>query len=167
MFTLFLFFIYFCYLIEPMIQTITQNKKATFDYDIIETWEAWIVLKWYEVKAIREGKVNLKGTFVSIVNNEAYLVWCHISPIASIAKNIIDPKPQRKLFLHRKVIDYVTWKIKEPGKTLVPLEIYFSGSLIKVKIALVEWRKKHNKKQLLKERSMDKEAKVAMKKVFS
>lgn len=143
---------------------ITKNKKATFDYEILESWEAWLLLKWYEVKALRQGKANLKGSFVSIQGGEAYLTGCHISPISSVAKSVLDPKPPRKIFLHKKVLSYLAWKIKEPGKTLVPLELYFSWSLAKLKVALVEWRKKHNKKQLLKERSMDREAKIAMKK---
>lgn len=144
------------------IQLISKNKKALFDYEVIESWEAGIVLKWHEVKALRKGNINLKGSFISIQNGELYLMNCHISPISSIAKSVIDSKPQRKLLIHKKVIPYLIGKIKEAGNTLVPIEIYFKGSLIKVRFALASGRKKYDKKQLLKERSMDREAKMMM-----
>ena len=145
--------------------SIITNKKAFFDYTILENWEAGIKLLGFEVKALRQWKVNLKGAFVGIQNGNIYLKWCNISPPWSIAKSVLDPKVERQLFVHRKTIDYLFAKIKEPGKTIVPLEIYFSGSLIKVKIALVQGKKQHDKKQKLKEKAMDKQAKIQMKSI--
>ncbi len=147
-----------------MQKLITKNKKAYFDYEILHTWEAWIELKWYELKALRDGKVNLRGSFIGIQNNELYLKWCHISLLPSLPKNVIDTKRERKLFIHKKEIFFLSSKIKEAWKTIIPLELYFSGNLVKIKIALAQGKKKYDKKQALKERSMDKEAKMQIKK---
>lgn len=146
-----------------MYTLIAKNKKAYFDYEILETWEAWIELKGYEVKSLRGGKINLKGSYISFVSGAPVIKWCHISPLPSLPRNIIDPKRDRKIFLHKKTIFYLSSKTKEAWKTIIPLELYFSWSLIKVKIWLAIWRKTYDKKQVLKERSMDKEAKQQMK----
>lgn len=142
---------------------IAKNKKAYFDYEILETWEAWIELKGYEVKSLRGGKINLKGSYISFLSGTPVIKWCHISLLPSLPGNIIDPKRDRKIFLHKKTIFYLSSKMKEAGKTIIPLELYFSWSLIKVKVWLAVWRKTYDKKQVLKERSMDKEAKQQMK----
>ncbi len=146
-------------------QVLAQNKKALFDYEIVENFEAWIQLFWYEVKAVREGKVNLKWSYVSLLNGQAVLKWCHISPLSSLPnKGLIEPKRERLLLLHKKSIQSLWGKVLEAGKSLLPIEVYLAGSLIKVRIGLGIGRKKYDKKQLLKERSMDKEAKMQMKK---
>lgn len=142
---------------------ITKNKKAYFDYEILESWEAWIELKWFEVKSLREGKVNLKWSYISFLWWVPVIKWCHISLLPCLIKNTIDPKRDRKIFLHKKTIFYLSSKIKEAWKTAIPLELYFSWSLIKLKVWLAIGRKKFDKKQLLKERTMDKEAKIQMK----
>lgn len=142
---------------------IAKNKKAYFDYEILETWEAWIELKGYEVKSLRGWKINLKGSYISFLSGTPVIKWCHISLLSSLPGNIIDPKRDRKIFLHKKTIFYLSSKTKEAGKTIIPLELYFSWSLIKVKVWLAIWRKTYDKKQVLKERSMDKEAKQQMK----
>ncbi|NUJ98278.1 SsrA-binding protein SmpB [Candidatus Gracilibacteria bacterium] len=147
-----------------MQRLITKNKKAYFDYEILTPFEAGIELKGYEVKALKDGKVNLKGSFISIQNNDLLLKGCHISPLSSLPKNTIESKRERKLFIHKKDIFFLSSKIKEAGKTIIPLEMYFSGNLIKLKIALVQGKKKYDKKQTLKERSMDMEARIQMKK---
>ncbi len=144
---------------------ITKNKKAYFDYEIIKTFEAWIELKWYEVKSIRAWQVNLKWSYVSCINGELYIKQMHISAWKALAnRENIDVFRDRKIFLHKKDIVYLCQKLKESGFSIVPLELYFKGSLIKVKVWLVKWRKAYQKKQVLKERAMDKQAKIAMKK---
>lgn len=150
-----------------MQKIVAKNKKAYFDYEILESWEAWIELKWYEVKSVRDGKVNLKWSYISLLWNIPMLKWMHISPLSSIPKSTIDSARDRKIFLHKKSLIYLSSKVKETWKSLIPLEIYFSWSLIKVKVWLAEWRKKYDKKQVLKERSMDKEAKMQMKKIYN
>lgn len=146
---------------------ITKNKKAYFDYDIIETWEAWIELKWYETKSIRSWHVNLKWAFLSVINWELFIKNMHITVWKALPnKDSIDTFRQRKIFLHKKNILYLREKSKEAGFSIIPLELYFSWSLIKLKVWLAKWRKAYQKKQVLKERTMDKEAKIAMKKYF-
>ena len=146
---------------------IAENKKAKFDYEILDSYEAWIELKWYEVKAIRAWNVNLKWSYVSFLGNEAVIKNMHIWFFGnSIPRNLIDPKRDRKIFLHKKTIFYLMWKSKEAWKTIIPFEIYGLWNLIKVKICLCQWRKKYNKKQLLKERTLEKEAKIKLKKFY-
>ena len=144
---------------------ITKNKKAYFDYEIIHTWEAWIELKWYETKSIRNWYVNLKWSFIVVINNELYIKWMHISAWSSLSnKWSIETDIERKIFLHKKTIIYLNWKSRESGYSIIPLELYFVWSLIKLRVWLAKWKKAYQKKQLLKERTMDRESKLAMKK---
>lgn len=144
---------------------ITKNKKAYFDYEIIDTWEAWIELRWYETKSIRNGHVNLKWAFIVVVNNELYIKWMHVSAWKALSsRETVETERERKIFLHKKTITYLAWKSREAWYSIIPLELYFVGSLIKLRVWLAKWKKAYQKKQILKERSMDKEAKVAMKK---
>lgn len=144
---------------------ITKNKKAYFDYEILDNWEAWIELKWYETKSIRNWYVNLKWAYIIALNKELYIKWMHISTWKTLSnQKSIENERERKVFLQRKTIDYLIWKIKEGWNTIIPLELYFSWSLIKLKVWLAKWRKAYQKKQVLKERTMDKEAKIAMSK---
>ena len=144
---------------------ITKNKKAYFDYEVVDSWEAWIELKWYETKSIRAWHVNLKWAFLSVINKELYIKWMHISAWKALAnrQNVVTDR-ERKVFLHRKTIDYLSVKSKESGFSIIPLELYFKWSLIKLKVWLAKWKKAYQKKQLLKERTLDKEAKMAMSK---
>lgn len=147
--------------------TITKNKKAYFDYEILDSFEAGIELRWHEVKSIRAWNVNLKWSYVSFVSGEALIKWMHIWVLKnSTSKALIDPLRERKVFLHRKTINMLIWKSKEAWKTVIPLEIYTSWNLLKVKIWLCQWRKKYDKKQLLKERTLEKEANIIMKKLY-
>lgn len=144
---------------------ITKNKKAFFDYEIADTWEAWIELRWYEVKSIRNWHVNLKGAFIVSINNELYIKWMHVSAWKSLVnKNSVETERLRKIFLQRKTILYLIWKSKESGFSIIPLELYFVWSLIKLRVWLAKWRKAYQKRQVLKERTMDKEAKMQLKK---
>lgn len=147
------------------IKLISKNKKAYFDYEILDSYEAGIELMWYEVKSIRAWNVNLKWAYISFLTGSAIIKWMHIWVFENSSnKALISPLRDRKIFLHKKTIELLIGKSKEPWKTVIPLEIYTSGSLIKVKIWLCLWRKEYNKKQLLKERTVDMEAKRAMKK---
>lgn len=144
---------------------ITKNKKAYFDYEIIDTWEAWIELRWYETKSIRGWHVNLRWAYIVTINNELYVKWMHVSVWKALPnKESIETQRERKIFLHKKIITFLKWKSKEPGNSIIPLELYFVWSLIKLKVALAKWKKQYQKKQILKEKTMDKEAKIAMKK---
>jgi SsrA-binding protein len=144
---------------------ITKNKKAYFDYEIIDTWEAWIELKWHETKSVRNGHVNLKWAFIVVVNNELYVKWMHVTAWKSLSnRGSLDTDRERKIFLHKKTITFLSWKSREAWNSIIPLELYFAWSLIKLRVWLAKWKKAYQKKQLLKERTMDREAKVAMKK---
>lgn len=144
---------------------ITKNKKAYFDYEILDSWEAWVELNGHETKSIRNGHVNLKWAYIVVVNNELYIKWMHVSAWKALPnKSSIETERERKIFLHKKTITFLSGKSKEAGNSIIPLELYFSWSLIKLKVWLAKWKKAHQKKQLLKERTMDKEAKIAMKK---
>lgn len=144
---------------------ITKNKKAYFDYEIVETWEAWIELKWYETKSIRAGYVNLKWAFLIVQNKELFIKNMMVSAWKTLPnRETIDVFRQRKIFLHKKTISYLSIKVKEAWFSITPLELYFSWSLIKLRVWLAKWRKSYEKKQVLKERTMEKEAKIAMKK---
>lgn len=144
---------------------ITKNKKAYFDYEVLDSWEAWIELKWYETKSIRQKHVNLKWAYIVGVNGELYVKGMHVTVWkALVHRSMVDSEAPRKIFLKRKNIDYLMGKSKEAGYSLIPLELYFKGSLIKMRVWLAKWKKAYQKKQVLKERAMDKQAKLAMKK---
>ncbi len=120
---------------------VTQNKKAFFDYSIDETVEAGIVLTGTEVKSLRDGKANLKDSYVIIKNNEAFLLNCHISPYTH--GNIMnhDPLRTRKLLLHKKELEKLQGKTAQKGYSLIPLKIYFKGSHAKVEVGLARGKK--------------------------
>lgn len=148
---------------EWKIELITKNKKAYFDYEILDSWEAWIVLVWHEVKSVRNGHVNLKWSYISAITWELYIKWMHITAWKALPNRwAIEPDAERKILLKKKTIIYLQNKLKEKWFSIIPLELYFSWSLIKLKVWLAKWRKAFQKKQVLKERTLDKEAKKAM-----
>jgi SsrA-binding protein len=141
------------------------NRKAYHDYFIIEEFEAGIQLFGPEIKCIREGRINLKDSFVKIKNNEAFLINTHIAVYEKISNfDSYDPTRSRKLLLHKKEIDKIRGKIDEKGMSMVPLSAYFNKrNYLKIKIALVKGKHTFDKKQVLKEkdikRQMEKEIK--------
>lgn len=145
------------------IKIVCQNKKALVDYFIEETIEAGIVLTGTEVKSVREGKANLKDSYVIIKDDEAWLLNCHISPYSH--GNIFnhDPLRTRKLLLHRKEIERIRGKIQQKGYTLIPLKLYFKGPYVKVEVALAKGRKKYEKRDIIKKREAQREIERALK----
>ena len=142
---------------------VTQNKKAFFDYSIDETVEAGIVLTGTEVKSLRDGKANLKDSYVIIKNNEAFLLNCHISPYTH--GNIMnhDPLRTRKLLLHKKELEKLQGKTAQKGYSLIPLKIYFKGSHAKVEVGLARGKKQYEKRDTIKKKEADREIQRAMK----
>jgi len=138
------------------------NKKARFDYEILETFEAGIVLKGSEVKSIRGKDINLKGSFISVRENELILRNVHIGQYKPANKNNHDPIRNRKLLLHKKQILKLNVIEKEKGKTIMPLSIYPKGNLIKVQIGVGKGKKKHDKRSVLKDRDTKREAQREM-----
>jgi len=144
---------------------ITKNKKAYFDYEIIDSWEAWIELKWYEAKSVRQKHVNLKWSYISCLSWQLFVKQMHITAWRALSnRDSVEVDIDRKIFLHKKTIIYLCQKLKEAGYSIIPLELYFKWSLVKMKVGLVKWKKAFQKKQILKERTMDREAKKMLKK---
>ena len=131
---------------------IAQNKKAFHDYFVDETYETGISLFGTEVKSVREGKVNLKDSYVSVKTGEAILIGMHISPYEK--GNIFnkDPLRPRKLLLHRREINKLIGLTQQQGYTLIPLEIYFKGSYVKVALGLCRGKKNYDKRDAIAER---------------
>ena len=132
--------------------TIAQNKKAWHDYFVDETYEAGISLFGTEVKSVREGRVNLKDSYVSVKSGEAYLIGTHISPYEK--GNIFnkDPLRERKLLLHKKEIAKLIGLTQQQGYTLIPLKVYFKGSYVKVLVGLCRGKKNYDKRASIAER---------------
>ncbi len=139
---------------------LTENRRAFFDYDILETFEAGIELKGFEVKSIVNGRVNISSAYGIIKNNEAWLLNMEVTPYQP--KNTpkdYDPKRTRKLLLKKKEIKYLIGKIQERGLTLIPLKVYLKNSKIKLEIGLAKRRKKIDKRELIKKREAQREIK--------
>ena len=139
-------------------KTIAQNKKARHDYFVEETYEAGIELCGTEVKSLRAGRVNLKDSWCSIVDGEIFVNGMHISPYEK--GNIFnkDPLRVRKLLLHKSEINKLAGQIKMKGYTLMPLKVYFKGSLVKVEIGLARGKKLYDKRQDIAKKDAKREA---------
>lgn len=137
---------------ENAIKIITENKKAKFNYEIIESFEAGIVLKGTEVKSIRMGKVNIQDAFALIRNNEVFIHNLNIQPYPYATHENHEPTGVRKLLLHKHEIKRLIGKVTQKGYSLVPLKLYFKSGIIKIEIALVRGKKAIDKKQAIKER---------------
>ena len=144
---------------------IVQNKKAFHDYFIEDRYEAGIMLEGWEIKAIRAGRANLKEAYVTLKGGALYLFGAHISPLTSASTHIVpDPIRTRKLLLHAAEIDKLTAKVQRAGYTLMPLNMHFKGSLVKLEIGLAKGKKMHDKRESERERDAVMQAKQAMKK---
>jgi SsrA-binding protein len=136
-------------------KNITVNKKALHNYEILEKHEAGIALIGSEVKSIREGKVNLKDSYVDVRKGEAFLLNAHIAPYSNASYNNHEPERERKLLLHRREIDKMGQKVKERGYSIVALRMYFNPKgYIKVEIGLAKGKRSWEKKQKIKDRDI-------------
>lgn len=133
-----------------------ENKKAFFDYEIIEEYEAGIKLLWEEVKSIRNGNINLKWSYILIHKSVATMIGVHIGELKG-GMRLIEPKRERDILLSKKEIQKLELKVKEMGATIVPISFYSKWNLIKVRIALVKGKKTWQKKESLKARDLDRE----------
>jgi SsrA-binding protein len=146
------------------IKIIAENKKARFDFEITDKFEAGLVLTGSEVKSIREGDVNLKDSYVVFKGNEAFLQNAHISEYRASSYNNHHPERQRKLLLHREELDKIMGRVQEKSLSCVPLKLYFKQGRIKVEIALGRGKKQHDKRQSIKQKESDRELARVMKK---
>ena len=138
--------------------TIAQNKKAFFDYFIEEKYESGIVLEVWEVKAIRDNRINLKEAYVVIMRGEIYLIGCHITPLGSASTHVRpDAIRTRKLLLHNEEIAKLIGKVERSGYTIVPLDMHFTRGRIKVQIGLAKGKKQHDKRDVEREKDWKRE----------
>ncbi len=144
------------------IKVVSENKKAHFDFEIEDTYEAGVALMGSEVKAIRAGQVNLKDSYVVIKNGEAYLQKAHISPYKPSSVFGHEPERLRKLLLNRNEIDQIERAMAEKGYTCVPTKVYLKNGRIKLEIGLARGRKGADKREVIKDRESKRELSRAM-----
>ncbi len=145
---------------------IKKNKEGLYNYEVLETYQAGIVLSGPEVKAVKNSHISLKGCYVSIDSKgEAWLVKCHISPYAPAqgAQAKYDPDQARKLLLHKKEIDSLIGKSKQKGLTIIPTRVYTNRGLIKIDIALVRGKTSIDKRETIKKRDIEREIRRSLK----
>ena len=139
------------------IQIVAQNKKARYDYQILDVYEAGLVLTGSEVKSLRKGQCQLKDSYVDIHNGQMFLLSAHISKYFESSYNNHEPERPRKLLMHKKQIDRLHGSIKQKGLTIVPLKVYFKSTKAKVEIGVAKGKKLYDKREVLKQRDIQRE----------
>jgi len=148
---------------SPNIKVVCQNKKARYDYEIIEVIEAGMVLLGTEVKSLRQGRANLKDSYARIKDGELFLMQSHISPYTHASYDNHEPDRARKLLVHKREIKRLQGKTQEKGLTLVPLKIYFKDGRAKVELALARGKRSYDKRETLKRKTEARELERAIK----
>ncbi|MFZ4403079.1 MAG: SsrA-binding protein SmpB [Pseudobdellovibrionaceae bacterium] len=131
---------------------IQDNKKARFDFQVIKTFEAGLVLTGSEVKSLRAKNIQLKDSYISFQGHEAFLQNAHIAEYKSSSYNNHAPERLRKLLLHKKELDLIYGSMREKGLACIPLKVYFKEGLVKLEIALAKGKKAHDKREAIKKR---------------
>jgi len=145
-------------------KTIAVNKRARFEYHLEERLEAGIALEGWEVKSLREGRVQFADSYVLLKDSEAFLFGCRIDPLPTASTHITpDPTRTRKLLLHRREIDRLTGLVDRKGKTVVPTAMYWSKGKAKVEIGVATGKKQHDKRKTQKDRDWDRQKARIMK----
>jgi ssrA-binding protein len=145
------------------VKIVATNRKARFNYDIKEKYEAGIELKGTEVKSIRKGKINISDGFASIDLGECYLKQVHISPYEQGNIFNVDPMRVRKLLLHKSEINYLIGQTMQKGFSLIPLSVYFKNGRVKVEIGLCQGKKNYDKRHDMAKKDADMKIKRAIK----
>ena len=143
--------------------SIAENRKAFHDYHLLDTFEAGIALLGTEVKAIREGRVNLRDSFARVEDGEVYLYNVNISSYSSRGYADHEPLRRRKLLLHHDEIRKLIGRTVEKGMTLVPIRLYFKKGRVKVAVSLAKGKKEYDKRETIKRREADRETQAAVK----
>ena len=143
--------------------SIAENRKAFHDFHLLESFEAGLVLLGTEVKAIGEGRVNLRDSFGRVEDGEVFLYNVNISPYSHRGYADHEPLRRRKLLLHREEIRKLIGKTVEKGMTLIPVRLYFKNGRVKVAIALAKGKKTYDKRETIKRREADRETRAAIK----
>ncbi len=136
---------------------IASNRRARFDYEILDTFEAGLSLLGPEVKSLRGGKASLAEAFAVVRRGQAYLVGCHIPPYLQAGRENPDPLRERKLLLHRREIAVLEGGASERGFTIIPLELYFSRGRAKLSLALARGKRRYDKRETIRKREEDRE----------
>ena len=145
-------------------KVIAKNKKAFFNYEIIENYEAGISLQGSEVKSTREGRISLKESYAEIKDGEVFLVNCHISPYEPANRFNHDPLRAKKLLLHKREIKRLTGKIKERGFTLIPTKVLINEKgKVKVEVSLARGKREYQKRETIRERDRKREMRAELK----
>ena len=144
-------------------QLIADNRKAGHDFHLLETFEAGIALQGTEVKAIREGRANLRDSYCKLERGEAYLLGVHIGQYSHTGSSVHDPERPRKLLLHRDELNKLLGKTTEKGLTIVPVRMYFKNGRIKIAIALARGKKAYDKRETIRRREIERETRAAVK----
>lgn len=142
--------------------SVARNPRATHDYEVLDTWEAGVVLTGTEVKSLRAGKASIKGAFARLARGEVWLEGMHVTPYEQGNRWNHAPERSRKLLLHRREIERMIGAVEQKGLALVPLELYFRRGRAKVVLALGRGKKLHDKRQALKARIADRDVARAM-----
>lgn len=148
---------------EQAQKSIAENRKAFHDYHILETWEAGLALLGTEVKAIREGNVNLRDSYASVEDGEIWLFNVHINAYSHRGYADHEPTRRRKLLLHRQEIRKLIGRTVERGLTLVPTRMYFKNGHVKIALGLARGKQAHDKRETVKKRDADRETRAAVK----
>jgi len=145
-------------------KALATNKRARFDYEILENFEAGLVLLGYEVKSIKLGNVSLKGSFITIRNGELWLKNTHVSRYKPAGKlPDYDAERDRKLLVRKSELKKLMGKTGQQGLTLVPIRLYTKGNKVKLEFGLARGKKKHEKRELIKKRDIDREIRQRLK----
>ena len=145
------------------IKTIAKNPNAYHNYEIIEKIECGIVLYGTEIKSIRKGKVNLKDSFAKIYNGECFVIGMHISPYEFGNIYNKDPLRDKKLLLNKSEINKLTGKVQTKGYSLVPISIYFKGSLVKLELGIGKGKKLYDKRESIAKKDAERRMAIALK----
>lgn len=138
-------------------KVIATNRRARYEYEILDTLEAGVVLQGPEVKSLRAGKANLAEAYATIRGREVFLIGAHISPYPQAGRGNPDPLRERKLLLHRSEIVRLQGRIGERGLTLIPLQLYFKGGRAKLMLAVARGKRRYDKRQAIRQRESERE----------
>jgi SsrA-binding protein len=141
---------------------LVSNRRATHDYEILETFETGIVLQGTEIKSIRNNGASLQESYVKVLKGELWLIGCHIAPYKFGSTNNHEERRDRKLLMHKREIDRLRVDTHEKGLTLIPLAFYFKEGRIKVRIGLAKGKKSHDKREAIKEADQKRSVQQAM-----
>jgi SsrA-binding protein len=142
---------------DDHVKIICKNRKAHFNFEIEETFEAGIALLGSEVKSLRNGKANLSDAYAKFIGGEVFLVDAHISPYEQASRQNHDPLRNRKLLLHKREIRKLFGKVSERGFSLIPLKLYFKNGKVKVEMALARGKKVYDKREAIKKKDQRRE----------